>query len=177
MEQHLSLTTEQRKTVNLSSEIQGWGADLDPSVRPGVPRDKAPELGVEALYPSIEQQVPRVRINKSTEHMRLTPVFGTSCPPKLLSGLIRDFAYKYSEGRKVHWLLLLAADRVDVFENILLDLAKGHVPNIWKEMGLSSELKYNRKNFQRKVAIGSAGLIAAAGVYMLLKARKSKPYA
>ncbi|MET8352074.1 MULTISPECIES: BBE domain-containing protein [unclassified Micromonospora] len=41
----------------------------------------------------------------------LTPVFGTSCPPKGLSGVIRRYSSRrYSEGRAAHWLLLLAAD-------------------------------------------------------------------
>jgi hypothetical protein len=61
-----------------------------------VPCDKAPQLGVELLYPPITQQVPKIKIHKSTEHGQLTPVFGTSCPPHGLSGMIRDFGYKFS---------------------------------------------------------------------------------
>src|SRR4051812_22216628 len=84
-----ALTTRQRQQVDLSSHIKGWGSDIDPSKRPGVPRDKARELGAEVLYPPIEQQLPRTKIHKSTEHARLTPVFGTSCPPAGVSGLLR----------------------------------------------------------------------------------------
>ena len=76
------LTTQDRETIDLSGSIPGWGSDLDPNVRPGVPRDKAPEIGGETLYlRNVQQQEPTVRIHKSTEHARLTPVFGTSCPP------------------------------------------------------------------------------------------------
>jgi hypothetical protein len=47
---------------------------------------------------------------RSIEHAMLPPVFGTTCPPKGLSGVIRRHAYaKYSEARAAHWLLLLAA--------------------------------------------------------------------
>ena len=174
MERIQSLTTDEKKELNLDEKIIGWGADLNPSKRPGVPRDKAPDIGVETLYVNgIEQQIPRHKIFRSTEHMRLTPVFGTSCPPSGLSGAIRDFAYTYSEGRMTHWLLLLLADRINVFEEIGSDLMSGHVPNIWKEMGLASELKHNRNNFLLKTAIVGAG---AVGLFALLRNRKQRFY-
>jgi hypothetical protein len=136
-----SLTTQERQRVDRSSTIKGWGSDLDPKLRPGVPRDKAPELGVESLYPPIRQQVARIKIHKSTEHGRLTPVFGTSCPPMGLSGSIRDFGYKFSEGRLSRWMTLMLADRVNVVEDVLGDRAQGRVPHIPQEMGLRSDLK------------------------------------
>jgi hypothetical protein len=148
-----SLTTQERQRVDRSSAVKGWGSDLDPKVRPGVPRDKAPELGVELLYPPITQQVPRIKIHKSTEHGRLTPIFGTSCPPRGLSGAIRDFGYKFSEGRLSRWLTLMLADRVNVVEDVLGDLSRGQIPNIPKEMGLKSELQYNAAGFAKKVAL------------------------
>jgi hypothetical protein len=70
-----------------------------------------------------------------------------------LSGAIRDFGYKFSEGRLARWLTLMFADRVNVVEDLVTDLAHGHVPNIPKEMGLRSELRYNREAFVRKTAI------------------------
>lgn len=161
-----SLTTQERHDVDLSTHIKGWGSDLDAKVRPGVPRDKAPNLGVETLYPPIEQQVPYVKIHKSTEHGRLTPVFGTSCPPVGLSGMMRDIGYKYSEGRLARWLTLMAADRVNVAEDLLKDLAQLRVPNIPKEMGWKSELKYNPVGFLMKaatVALCVAAVVAYTG--------------
>src|SRR5687768_8596009 len=113
MEQRLGLTTQERQRTDHSDTIRGWGSDLDPKMRPGVPRDKAPEIGVEQLYPAIPQQVPRIRVHKSTEHGKLTPVFGTSCPPSGLSGRLRDFAYRFSEGRLSRWMTLMLADRVN----------------------------------------------------------------
>ena len=158
-----SLTTQERQRIDRSSSISGWGSDLDPKRRPGVPRDKAPELGVELLYPPLPQQTARIKIHKSTEHGRLTPIFGTSCPPRGFSGRIRDFGYHFSEGRLARWMALMFADRVDVVEDLLNDLSRGRVPNIPKEMGIRSELKYNRTAFARKaltVAVCSIALVA-----------------
>jgi hypothetical protein len=154
------LTTEERQRIDHSATIKGWASDLARERRPGVPRDKAPDIGVEQLYPPIEKQFPRIKIHKSTEHGRLTPVFGTSCPPSGLSGRMRDFAYRFSEGRLTRWLTLMAADRVNMVEDIVGDLAQGRVPNIPKEMGLKSELKYNAAGFATKVAIAVVGTAA-----------------
>ncbi len=159
-----NFTTQERESIDLSGQIQGWGADLDPSVRPGVPRDKAPSVGIETLYPNIEPQIPRVKINKSTEHGKMPPVFGTSCPPQFVSGAIRNFAYTYSEGKFAHWLLLMFADRVNVVEDLVKDLSLGHIPNIPKEMGLAAEWKYNRKGFLLKSAAIGFGLACVVGL-------------
>jgi len=155
-----SLTTQERNDVDLSSTINGWGSDLDRAIRPGVPRDKAPEIGVESLYPPLTQQAPTVRIHKSTEHARLTPVFGTGCPPTGLSGKMRDAAYKFSEGRLERWLTLLAADRVNVVEDIVADLARLRVPNVFDEMGLRSEWRHNRNGVITTAAIAVIGIAA-----------------
>lgn len=165
-----SLTTAERRNLDLSRRIPGWGSDLEPSRRPGVPRDAAPDIGPETLYPPIPRQIPRATIHKSTEHGRLTPVFGTSCPPSGLSGRMRDFAYHYSEGRMTRWLTLMAADRVNLIEDILGDLSRGRVPNIPKEMGIRAELRYNPVGFAKKVAIAGAGIALFA---LFLKARRS----
>lgn len=155
-----ALTTSERRSVDLSGTIRGWGSDLDPATRPGVPMDKAPDIGVETLYPIFEQQVPRGKVHKSTEHGKLTPVFGNVCPPRGLSGLIRDFAYNFSEGRLSHWILLMAADRVDMVEELILDLSRLRIPNIPSEMGLTAELKYNRKGLAKNVAVVGLGAVA-----------------
>ncbi len=147
-----SLTTDERRTVDLSSRIPGWGSDLDPNLRPGIPRDKAPTIGHEFLYPVIEEQIPKIKIHKSTEHGRLPPVFGTSCPPTGLSGRIRDVAYHYSEGRLARWVTLVVADRVNVVEDLLTDLAHLRLPNIPKEVGLKSQLRYDPGSVARKAA-------------------------
>jgi hypothetical protein len=118
-----------------------------------VPRDKAPTIGHELLYPPIEEQIPTIKIHKSTEHGRLPPVFGTSCPPAGLSGRIRDAAYHHSEGRLARWVTLVVADRVNVMEDLLTDLAHLRIPNIPKEMGLKSQLRYDPGAVARKAAV------------------------
>lgn len=156
-----SLTTAQRQALDLSAQIPGWGSDLDPAKRPGVPRDKAPDIGPDDLYPPIEPQASTVKVHKSTEHAQLPPVYGTSCPPRGLSGLIRDAAYKLSEGRLTRWMALLVADRVNMVEGLLEDVAHLRIPNIPKEMGLKSEFKYNRAGVVKKAAIvGGLGFAA-----------------
>jgi len=167
-ERVVGLTTAQRKSMDLSSTIQGWGADLDPQKRPGVPMDKAPFAGAETLYPDIEQQLSKVEILRSIEHKKMPPVFGTTCPPKGVSGMLRRFAFQSSEGQLNHWLTLLMADRVDMIEHTLKDLATGHIPNLYKEMGLAAEWKHNRPAFIKRIAITGVALTAltAAALYV-----------
>ncbi len=165
-----SLTTEDRARVDHSATIAGWGSDLDRARRPGVPRDKAPDIGVEHLYPAdIPAQVPHARIHKSTEHARLTPVFGTSCPPRGLSGWLRDIGYRYSEGRMARWLTLMAADRVDVVESVVDDLVTLRGPNLVRETGLRTEWQYNRSGFITKAAVVGLSALAA---YVVLSRRR-----
>lgn len=126
-------------------EIAGWGADLDPKNRPAVPKEKTPPHGTGAHWIEPEQQVPKVKVYHSIERPGLTPVFGTSCPPIGLSGRIRDVAYKFSEARLSHWMLLLFADRVNVVEGLIDDFRRGHIPNIFAEMGLRKQKRRHPK--------------------------------
>ena len=43
------------------------------------------------------------------------PVFGTSCPPRGLSGAIRILAYRLPDHAPSHWLLLMLGDRVEAW--------------------------------------------------------------
>lgn len=114
----------------LRARIPGWGADLDPANRPAFPREVADAVPAHAHWELPESQPedqagghPRER---SIEHARLTPVFGTTAPLHGLSGAIRRIAYKrYGEARAAHWLMLMAADRVDVQEHRAADLVHG----------------------------------------------------
>src|SRR4051794_10745129 len=112
-------------STQLRSTIVGWGADLDPKDRPAVPKERFNPGGTGAHWQFPERQIPHYRREKSTEHKSLTPVFGTSCPPRGLSGLIRRYAYTLSEGRAAHWTLLVFADRVDVIEGAIMGLLRG----------------------------------------------------
>lgn len=128
-------------TEALKSQIKGWGADLDPKNRPNYPKETDKTPVAEAKHVELEKQVPKTKILVSPEHKGLTPVFGTSCPLKGMSGLIRSYAFNFSEGKKIHWLLLLLGDRVDVFESAAMSLLKGKAHNPFAEMGLGAEFK------------------------------------
>jgi hypothetical protein len=139
----------------LRARIPGWGADLNPRDRPSVPRlQRQPHLtGAHPHFP--ERQVEKLPRERSIEHEFLTPVFGTSCPPRGLSGVIRRYAYKkYSEARAAHWLLLLAADRVDAVESSLRSLLNGHPDNPLTETGVVSEFSHHglKSRLRRKRA-------------------------
>ena len=95
-----------------------------------------------------------VKVYPSVERPGITPVYGTSTPPAGLSGKMRDVAYRYAENDLRHWLILLLADRVNVGEGLLEDLARGHLPNIYREMGGPAELRYNRAGFVRSLQPG-----------------------
>ena len=126
----------------LRARIPGWGADLDRADRPSVPKERAPSLnGAHWDFP--ERQPESWPRERSIEHAFLTPVFGTSCPPRGLSGVMRKVAYKrYSEAKAAHWLLLLAADRVDALESALASFATLRPDNPVTESGVLSELSH-----------------------------------
>ena len=128
----------------LRARIPGWGVDLDPKDRPSVPREQFDPTFSGAHWEFPERQPEKWPRERSIEHKFLTPVFGTSCPPKGLSGVIRRYAYKeYSEGRAAHWLLLLAADRVDTVESTLRSFASLHPDNPITETGVLSEFSHH----------------------------------
>ena len=103
---------------SLRARIPGWGADLDPHDRPSYPRESLELRPPGATWRLPEQQSHDGYRERSIEHADLTPVFGTAQPLRGLSGRIRRHAYdRYSEARTAHWLLLIAADRVDVAEH------------------------------------------------------------
>jgi len=127
----------------LRAKIPGWGADLDPSDRPSVPRIKFDPSATGAHWDLPEQQPEKWPRERSIEHERLTPVFGTSTPPRGLSGVVRRYAYRYSEGRAAHWLLLLAADRINSIESHLASLATLHPDNPITQTGIKTEWTHN----------------------------------
>jgi len=152
-----------------TSRIEGWGADLDPADRPGYPMERTPPRLDNPYRDQPEQQPVNIRVYHSNERPGMTPVFGTVAPPRGLSGWIRDFAYRIAENDIRRWLLLLFADRVDVVEGIGEDLMRGHVPNVFAEMGLAAEMKHNPKGLAKKALV--VGAIAGIGYYLLTRDR------
>jgi hypothetical protein len=112
--------------------------------------------GLDWQRPTLQGQ--QVEVLRSTEHKRRPAVYGTSTPPSGLSGAIRRQAFRKSEGKWSHWLMLLAADRINVVEGIGNDLLRGRVPNIPAEMGMRSEIQHNMPGLIRKVAVTGAVL-------------------
>lgn len=167
----------------LRARIPGWGADLDPKDRPSVPREQFdPDLsGAHWDFPERqEEKWPRER---SIEHKFLTPVFGTSCPPKGLSGVMRRYAYRaFSEARAAHWLILIVADRVDALEAHLASFLTTRPDNPITETGvlsefsrggLSSRLGQKRADLTHQpldpVIVAAPWVLAGGAVYVGIK--------
>ena len=124
----------------LRARIPGWGVDLDPKDRPSVPRERFDPNLSGAHWDFPENQPEKWPRERSIEHKFLTPVFGTSCPPKGVSGMMRKYAYRrFSEGRAAHWLILMVADRVDSLGSHLQSLLTLRPDNPITETGVLSE--------------------------------------
>ena len=124
----------------LRARIPGWGADLDPAVRPQVPRERT-DLETGAHWDLPDRQPETFPRERSIEHEMLTPVFGTAQPLHGVSGRLRRLAYeRWSEGRAAHWLVLIAADRVDAAGAHLRSLASLRPDDPITETGVLSEL-------------------------------------
>jgi hypothetical protein len=128
---------------DLRARIPGWGADLDPADRPSYPKERFDPGASGAHWEFPERQVEKWPRERSIEHEFLTPVFGTSTPPRGLSGVLRKYAYAtFSEGRAAHWLVLIAADRVDAIESHLRSFLTLHPDNPITETGVRSEFTH-----------------------------------
>ena len=159
------------ETPKKYAHIQGWGADLDHANRPAYPRERKPNRleGVHWHDPAPQAQT--VEVLRSNERPAMTPLFGTTVPPSGVSGGLRRLAFRYSENDLRHWLLLLAADRVNMVEGLIDDFSKGKVPNVFAEMGGPAELKHNPVGAAKKALV----LTAALGIgYLLLTSRRQR---
>ena len=142
----------------LRARIPGWGADLDPADRPSVPRMQFDLARTGAHWDFPERQPEKWPRERSIEHKFLTPVFGTSCPPKGLSGVLRKYAYaRYSEARAAHWLILIGADRVDAIESHLRSFGTVHPDNPITETGVLSE--FTRKGLGSRIGRGRTDVV------------------
>lgn len=150
--------------------IPGWGMDADPENEPTYPmKNWTGDDHNRINYERSEQQPQTVEILMSNERPAITRVFGTSVPPSGLSGIIRRYAFKHSEDRYRHWIPLILADRINVFEGIIDDLKTGHVPNTFSERGLKMEIKHNPAGFLKKTIVT---VVVATVVFKLLTKRK-----
>ena len=148
--------------------IKGWGVDLDPKNRPMFPMELPSD--VQTVRGDVRDwQVPHQKIHNSIEHPNLTPSFGTSCPPKGLSGLMRDYAYRYSEGTNRHWMTLIFADRVDVLESLIGGLLRGKPDNIVEEKAWPTRLRaVDPARRVRFMAGGAAAIVGAIALGIMV---------
>lgn len=155
------------------AHINGWGIDADPKNDPTYPmkhRTDAEQTGYSWERPP--QQPVDVEVLQSIERPSVSAVFGTSSPPSGLSGMIRRYAFRYSESSYGHWLPLLVADRVNVVEGIVDDLRRGHVPNIFAEKGWKAEWEHNRSGLIQKVVVSA--LVTTAVIALWSRRNKQR---
>src|ERR671916_414385 len=160
------MTRDNEQTPVDPSQVKGWGVDADRGNDPTYPmknRNDGEHEGYSWERPA--QQPVDVEVLHSNERPNVSAAFGTSTPPAGLSGVIRRFAFKYSESSYGHWLPLMLADRVGVVEGYLEDLSRGHVPNVFAERGWKAEWKHNRQGLVTRVAVGAV-LASAAVAYL-----------
>ncbi|KLT66753.1 hypothetical protein [Pedobacter sp. BMA] len=160
--------------MNIENEdyknIPGWGMDIDLDNEPTYPmKNYTGDDHKRSDYERSEQQKVDVELLKSNERPQYSVVFGNTVPPSGLSGMIRRYAFKHSEDRYRHWIPLIMADRVNAWEGIIEDLAKGIIPNVLAERGIKSELRYNAKGFATKILV-----TAAVSVLMIAWIRNKK---
>lgn len=143
-----------------TSNILGWGVDADTDNDPTYPyRDRSND-DHSGQWRRPAQQQPEVELLQSVEHKQLPAVFGTSSPPKWISGWMRRLAFRWSESNWAHWMILMGADRVNMVEGLVEDVARLKVPNIAREMGVPAEWKHNKKGLA--VKLGTAAVIVGA---------------
>ncbi|HLN19829.1 MAG TPA: hypothetical protein VK213_01980 [Bacteroidales bacterium] len=154
--------------------IKGWGVDTDPRNEPTYPmKDYTGDDHKKLNYERPKQQLKNIEVLHSNERPSISSVFGTSMPPSGLSGLLRRLAFRYSESSFGHWFPLIFADRINVWEGYIKDFGKGKLPNIFKERGWGSELKYNKKKFVTRSVIRVA-TVAFVVAFILGSSRKRK---
>src|SRR5919205_3586716 len=148
------MTRNNEQTPVDPSQVKGWGVDADRGNDPTYPMKRRNDGEHEGYsWEPPPQQPAEVEVLHSNERPNLSAAFGTSAPPSGLSGMIRRFAFKYSESSYGHWLPLMLADRVNVAEGVLDDLKHGHAPNILAELGWKAEWKHNRRSLVRRILV------------------------
>jgi hypothetical protein len=149
------------------SHIKGWGIDADPQNDPTYPmrdRSKEDHKGYDWDRPTLQEV--NEEILHSNERPNVSAVFGTSVPLSGLSGMIRRFAFRYSENSYLHWLPLLLADRINVLEGMMSDLGHGRFFTMIKEKAWGTLWQHDKKMFFRRV--GPALAMVSAGIAWLV---------
>ena len=152
--------------------IPGWGVDLDPANRP-MSQKELPS-NVHTVRGDVRHwQKPTMKIHVSNEHPDITPVFGTSCPPRGLSGLLRDYAFEYGEATNRHWMTLILADRVGMVESMVTEALHGRPDRYIQEKGWSAYRKYGMPPMDSRRTAMVAGVTALSAIALALVLRNS----
>lgn len=173
------LENKDRLIANERTDIPGWGHDADPKDKPNYPMKKWNGADHDRLnYERGPQQPVDIEVLHSNERPSMTTVFGTSSPPSGVSGALRRYAFKYSEGSAAHWMTLILADRINSVEGIVDDIKHGYFPNFIKERGWTAEWKYNRKSLVTKLVVGAAvtGLLVGFAIRQQRRNRIPEAY-
>ncbi len=144
--------------------VNGWGVDADPENDPTYPYRLRQNDDHSGQWNQPARQQTEIEFLQSVEFKRRPAAFGTSSPPRGISGMLRRLAFRWTESNLMHWLLLLGADRINVVEGVVADLGRAKVPNIPAEMGARAEWQHNKAGFVKKAAIAAA----ATGVLAIL---------
>jgi hypothetical protein len=165
------LSERMRQMAEKYKHINGWGIDADPRNEPTYPMKHYTGADHQRLdYNRPPLQPVDVEVLHSNERPNVTAVFGNTVPPSGLSGMIRRYAFRFSEESLKHWFTLVLADRINVIEGLLEDIKDRHVPNIFSEMGWRADMKHNKKALVKKVAV-MALVTAALVMYIRRKKR------
>ena len=139
-----------------TSTITGWGVDANPQNDPTYPyRDRSGD-DHSGKWRRPAPQRDSVELLQSIEHKQRPAVFGTASPPQYVSGSIRRLAFRWSESHWAHWLLLMGADRINMVEGLVQDVARGKIPNVPLEMGVRAEWQHNKTGLAAKLVIAAA---------------------
>jgi hypothetical protein len=151
-----------------TSTIVGWGVDADPENDPTYPYRERSRDNHRGDWQRPARQEPEVELLQSVEHKQTPAVFGNASPPKWISGAMRRLAFRWTESHWAHWMILMGADRVNMAEGLVEDLARGKLPNIPKEMGVPAEWRHNKTGLIKKVGVAAR---IGGGLYALTRLR------
>jgi hypothetical protein len=151
--------------------VPGWSADLDRANRPAVPYERRLRRLQNVHWDRPERQSPTVEIPRSNERQGPGAVFGTTSPPAGVSGRIRRAAFRYWKSDLHHWLLLLAADCVNVLEGLGRDRKRAFLPNVFTEAGAGAASRHGHGGTIRRIAVVG---VVVAGVGAWLWARSPR---
>jgi hypothetical protein len=103
--------------------------------------ERVPPKPLKGAHRHLEAQHLDERLSHRIELPKQTPVFGTAQPPRGLSGMVRNAAYRIPQHQTKRWLLLLAADRIDVLGH---RLAKLGIPVLVGGLATAGTLLFRR---------------------------------